>query len=142
MHPPMVNGNLKPGQKANPILLDLRNNELPYKSPVTKSCSSVNHNFNSSFFWNCHSISTQSMTNTDSRGIEKKYVPMQNPVYSSPVPSGTNNPAPKKSTGNVNYVPLDFQLLSQSPHYKPSKSSLTSNESTIYQSGLKKRSRP
>ncbi|ERE67316.1 GRB2-associated-binding protein 2 [Cricetulus griseus] len=80
----------------------------------------------------CHSISTQSITNTDSRDSEENYVPMQNPMSSSPVPSGTNNQAPKKSTGIVNYIALDFQPLSLSPHHKPSTSSVTLDDKVEY----------
>ncbi|ERE66714.1 GRB2-associated-binding protein 2 [Cricetulus griseus] len=90
IQPPPVNRNLKPGRKAKPSPLDLRNNtvinELPFKSPVTKSWSSQD----------CHSISTDNITNTDSRDSEEYYVLMQNPMSSSPVPSGTNNPALKE----------------------------------------------
>ncbi|ERE70349.1 GRB2-associated-binding protein 2 [Cricetulus griseus] len=39
----------------------------------------------------------RSISNTDSRDSEENYVPMQKPMSSSPEPSGTNNPAPKKS---------------------------------------------
>ena len=42
----------------------------------------------------------------------------QNPVSASPLPSGTNSPAPKKSTGSVDYLALDFQPSSPSPHRK------------------------
>ena len=94
-----------------------------FKTPVSKSLSMVNHTFNSSSSQYCHSIS-----NKDSRDSEENYVPMQNPVSSSPVYSGTNSQAPKKSTGNVNYIALDFQLVSQSPHCKPSTSSVASEE--------------
>ncbi|EGW00986.1 GRB2-associated-binding protein 2 [Cricetulus griseus] len=80
-----------------------------------------------SFSQYCHSIS-----NTDSRDSEESYVPMQNPVSSSPVSSGTNNQAPKKSTGNVNYIALDFQPVSQSPHPKASTSSVASDEKVEY----------
>ncbi|OBS83354.1 hypothetical protein A6R68_22660 [Neotoma lepida] len=40
--------------------------------------------------------------------------------------------APKKSTGKVNYIGLDFQLGSPSPHRKPSTSSVTSDEKVYY----------
>ncbi|XP_035293694.1 GRB2-associated-binding protein 2-like isoform X1 [Cricetulus griseus] len=126
IQPPPINRNLKPGRKAKPPRLDLRNNtvinELPFKSPVTKSWSSQY----------CHSISTQNMTNTGSRDREENYVPMQNPMCSSPVPSGTNNPALKKNTGNVKYITLDFHPVSLSPHHKPSPSSVTSDEKVKY----------
>ncbi|ERE72624.1 GRB2-associated-binding protein 2 [Cricetulus griseus] len=74
----------------------------------------------------------RSISNTDSRDSEENYVPMQNPKSSSPVPSGTNSPDPKKSTGNVNYIALDFQPVSQSPHCKPSTSSVASDEKGEY----------
>ncbi|MEJ1287402.1 hypothetical protein NN561_018420 [Cricetulus griseus] len=121
IQPPPVNRNLKPSRKAKPAPLDLRS-ELRFKSPVTKSLSPQY----------CHSISTQSITNTDSRDSEENYVPMQNPMSSSPVPSGTNNQAPKKSTGIVNYIALDFQPLSLSPHHKPSTSSVTLDDKVEY----------
>lgn len=57
---------------------------------------------------------------------------MQNPVSASPIPSGTNSPAPKKSTGSVDYLALDFQPSSPSPHRKPSTSSVTSDEKVDY----------
>ncbi|MEJ1286168.1 hypothetical protein NN561_017172 [Cricetulus griseus] len=126
IQPPPVSIHLKPGRKAKPVPLDLSNNtvinELPFKTPVTKSLSTVNHTFNFSSSQYCHSIS-----NTDSRDSEN-YVPMRNPMSSSPVSSGTNSPAPKQSTGNVNYIALDFQPVSQSPHCKPSTSSVSSDE--------------
>ncbi|MEJ1275896.1 hypothetical protein NN561_006795 [Cricetulus griseus] len=102
-------------------------NELPFKTPVTKSLSTVNHTFNSSSSQYCCSIS-----NTDSRNSEENYIPMQNPMSSSPVSSGINSSAPKKRTGNVNYIALDFQPVSQSPHQKPSTSSVTSDEKGEY----------
>nr|XP_040140930.1 GRB2-associated-binding protein 2 isoform X2 [Ictidomys tridecemlineatus] len=121
---------------AKPTPLDLRNNavidELPFKSPVTKSWSRANHTFNSSSSQYCRPISTQSITSTDSGDSEENYVPMQNPVSASPVPSGTNSPAPKKSTGSVDYLALDFQPGSPSPHRKPSTSSVTSDEKVDY----------
>ncbi|ERE80508.1 GRB2-associated-binding protein 2 [Cricetulus griseus] len=87
IQPPLVNIHLKSWPKSKASI-----NELPCKSPVTKSWSTVNHtfNYNSSQYY-C------SISNTDSRDSEENYVPMQNPVSSSPEPSGTNNPAPKKS---------------------------------------------
>lgn len=39
-------------------------------------------------------------------------------MSASPIPSGTNSPAPKKSTGSVDYLALDFQPSSPSPHRK------------------------
>ncbi|EGW01768.1 GRB2-associated-binding protein 2 [Cricetulus griseus] len=53
-------------------------------------------------------------------------------MSSSPVSSGTNSPDPKESTGNVNYIALDFQPVSQSPHRKPSTSSVASDEKGEY----------
>ncbi|XP_035309680.1 GRB2-associated-binding protein 2-like [Cricetulus griseus] len=126
IQPPPINRNLNSGPKAKPPPLDLRNNtvinELPFKSPVTKSWSSQY----------CHSISTQNITNTGSRDREENYVAKQNSVSSSPVPSGTNNPALKKNTSNENYITLDFQPVSLSPHDKPSTSSVTSDEKVKY----------
>ncbi|ERE72054.1 GRB2-associated-binding protein 2 [Cricetulus griseus] len=84
---------------------------------VIKSWSTFNHTFNPSSSQYCRSIS-----NTDSEDSEENCVPMQNPMSPSPVPSGTNNPAPKKSTGNANSIVLDFQALSPRPHHKPSTS--------------------
>ncbi|XP_044524121.1 GRB2-associated-binding protein 2 [Gracilinanus agilis] len=136
IQPPPVNRNLKPDRKAKPTPLDLRNNtvidELPFKSPVTKSWSRAIHTFNTSSSQSCRPVSTQSITSTDSGDSEENYVPMQNPVSASPVPSGTNSPAPKKSTGSVDYLALDFQPSSPSPHRKPSTSSITSDEKVDY----------
>ncbi|ERE72066.1 GRB2-associated-binding protein 2 [Cricetulus griseus] len=87
----------------------------------------VNHTFNSSSSQYCRSIS-----NTDSRNSEENYVPMQNPMSSSPVSSGTNSPAPKKRIGNVNNIALDFQPVSQIPHHKPSTSSVSLDEKGEY----------
>ncbi|ERE82431.1 GRB2-associated-binding protein 2 [Cricetulus griseus] len=66
----------------------------------------------------------RSISNTDSR-VSENYVPMQNPMTSSPVSSGTNSQAPKRTTSNVNYIALDFQPVSQSPYCEPSSSSVT-----------------
>ncbi|PNI56956.1 GAB2 isoform 4 [Pan troglodytes] len=80
IQPPPVNRNLKPDRKAKPTPLDLRNNtvidELPFKSPITKSWSRANHTFNSSSSQYCRPISTQSITSTDSGDSEENYVPM------------------------------------------------------------------
>ncbi|ERE70950.1 GRB2-associated-binding protein 2 [Cricetulus griseus] len=131
IQPPPVYRHLKPGRKAKPETLDMRDNtvinELPFKSPVTKPWSTVNNTFNPSSSQYCRSISI-----TDSGDCEENYVPMQNLMSSSPLPSGTNNPAPKKSTGNVNYIDPDFQLPSSSPQHKPSTSSVTSDEKGEY----------
>uniref|UniRef100_A0A8D0H761 GRB2 associated binding protein 2 n=1 Tax=Sphenodon punctatus TaxID=8508 RepID=A0A8D0H761_SPHPU len=133
IQPPPVNRNLKP--KAKPTPLDLRNNtvidELPFKSPVTKSWSRPTHTFNSSSSQYCRPASTQSITSTDSDS-DDNYVAMQNPVSASPIPSGTNSPAPKKSTGSVDYLALDFQPSSPGPHRKPSTSSVASDEKVDY----------
>ncbi|MGE9501838.1 hypothetical protein ACQP3D_25940, partial [Escherichia coli] len=89
-------------------------NELPFKTHVTKSLSTVNHTFNSSSSQYCHSIS-----NTDSRDSEENYVPMQNPMSSSLYPvaltAQLQKKKKKKSTGNVNYIALDFQPVSPEP---------------------------
>ncbi|XP_040592693.1 GRB2-associated-binding protein 2-like [Mesocricetus auratus] len=136
IQPPLVNRNLKPDGKTKPTPFDLRNNavidELPFKSPVTKSWSRVNHAFNSSPSQYCRPISTQNISSTDSGDSEESYVPMQNPVSASPVPSGTNSPALKKNTGNMDYLALDLQPGSPGPHHKPSTSSATSDEKTDY----------
>ncbi|KAL0972666.1 hypothetical protein UPYG_G00193110 [Umbra pygmaea] len=129
--PPPINRNLKPNRKSRPTPLDLRNNgiidELPYKSPVTMSWTrplplSSQH---------CRPISTQSITSTDSADSEENYVAMQNPASTSPAMSGTSSPASRKC-GNVDYLALDFQPGSPSPHRKPSTSSVTSDEKVDY----------
>ncbi|XP_053871751.1 GRB2-associated-binding protein 2 isoform X3 [Malaclemys terrapin pileata] len=136
IQPPPVNRNLKPDRKAKPTPLDLRNNtvidELPFKSPVTKSWSRPTQTFNSSASQYCRPVSTQSITSTDSGDSEENYVAMQNPVSASPVPSGTNSPAAKKSSGSVDYLALDFQPNSPGPHRKPSTSSVASDEKVDY----------
>ncbi|EMP28616.1 GRB2-associated-binding protein 2 [Chelonia mydas] len=136
IQPPPVNRNLKPDRKAKPTPLDLRNNtvidELPFKSPVTKSWSRPIQTFNSSASQYCRPVSTQSITSTDSGDSEENYVAMQNPVSASPVPSGTNSPAAKKSSGSVDYLALDFQPNSPGPHRKPSTSSVASDEKVDY----------
>uniref|UniRef100_H3A4A7 GRB2 associated binding protein 2 n=1 Tax=Latimeria chalumnae TaxID=7897 RepID=H3A4A7_LATCH len=135
IQPPPVNRNLKPDRKAKPTPLDLRNNtvidELPFKSPVTRSWTRPIPTVNSVSSQRCRPVSTQSITSTDSGDSEENYVPMQNPVSASPVRSGTNSPAPRKS-GNVDYLALDFQPSSPSPHRKPSTSSITSDEKVDY----------
>ncbi|OBS73553.1 hypothetical protein A6R68_15909 [Neotoma lepida] len=50
----------------------------------------------------------------------------------TPQAKGTNSPAPKKSTVIVDYLALDFQPGSLSPHCKPSTSSVTSDEKVGY----------
>ncbi|KAH0505129.1 GRB2-associated-binding protein 2 [Microtus ochrogaster] len=108
--PPLVNHNLKPDWKAQPTPLDPRHHavidELPFKSPSPES-------------WYCHPISTQSITSTDSRAT-------------SPIPSSTNRRALKKSTGSMEYLALDLQPGSPSPHHKPSTSSVTWDKKTDY----------
>ncbi|KAM9319798.1 GRB2-associated-binding protein 2 [Gastrophryne carolinensis] len=134
IQPPPVNRNLKP--KAKPTPLDLRAtaiiDELPFKSPVTKSWSRQTHSLKSSSSQYCRPVSTQSITSTSSGDSEENYVAMQNPVSASPGTSGTNSPAQKKSTGSVDYLALDFQPVSPSPHRKPSTSSVASDEKVDY----------
>ncbi|XP_078514618.1 GRB2-associated-binding protein 2 isoform X1 [Lissotriton helveticus] len=136
IQPPPINRNLKPDRKTKPSPLDLRNtaviDELPFKSPVTKSWSRQMHTLNSSSSQYCRPVSTQSITSTSSGDSEENYVAMQNPVSASPVRSGTNSPAPKKSTGSVDYLALDFQPNSPGPHRKPSTSSVASDEKVDY----------
>ncbi|NXH18685.1 GAB2 protein, partial [Bucco capensis] len=136
IQPPPVNRNLKPDRKAKPSPLDLRNNtvidELPFKSPVTKSWSRPTQTFNAGSLQYCRPVSSQSITSTDSGDSEENYVAMQNPISASPVPSGTNSPAPKKSSGSVDYLALDFQPSSPGPHRKPSTSSVASDEKVDY----------
>ncbi|KAM8977681.1 LOW QUALITY PROTEIN: GRB2-associated-binding protein 2 [Pelodytes ibericus] len=137
IQPPPVNRNLKPDRKAKPTPLDLRAttiiDELPFKSPVTKSWSRQTvHSLISSSSQYCRPVSTQSITSTSSGDSEENYVAMQNPVSGSPGNSGTNSPAQKKSTGSVDYLALDFQPVSPSPHRKPSTSSVASDEKVDY----------
>ncbi|ERE70961.1 GRB2-associated-binding protein 2 [Cricetulus griseus] len=112
---------LKLVRKAKSVPLDLCNstviNELTFKSFVTKSWSTFNHTFNPRSSKYCFWVS-----HTDSGDSEENCVPLQNPMSSSPVSSVTNNPAPKKSTGDANYIALHFQALSPRPHHKPSTS--------------------
>ncbi|MBN3297945.1 GAB2 protein, partial [Amia calva] len=133
--PPPVNRNLKPDRMSKPTPLDLRNNaiidELPFKSPVTMSWSRPVPVMNSISSQHCRPISTQSITSTDSADSEENYVAMQNPVSTSPAVSGTSSPAPRKC-GNVDYLALDFQPSSPSPHRKPSTSSANSDEKVDY----------
>ncbi|KAH0625239.1 hypothetical protein JD844_033589 [Phrynosoma platyrhinos] len=120
IQPPPVNRNLKPDRKAV-ICLAVPNKHTP-------ACQA----FNSNFSPYCRPISTQSITSTDSGDSEENYVAMQNPISASPIPSGTNSPATKKSTGSVDYLALDFQPSSPSPHRKPSTSSAASDEKVDY----------
>ncbi|KAL4647717.1 GRB2-associated-binding protein 2 isoform X1 [Arapaima gigas] len=133
--PPPINRNLKPDRKVNPMPLDLRNNgiidELPFKSPVTMSWTRPMAVMNSVSLQHCRPASTQSITSTDSADSEENYVAMQNPASTSPAVSGTSSPAPRKC-GNVDYLALDFQPGSPSPHRKPSTSSVTSDEKVDY----------
>uniref|UniRef100_A0AAY4C2K9 PH domain-containing protein n=1 Tax=Denticeps clupeoides TaxID=299321 RepID=A0AAY4C2K9_9TELE len=137
--PPPINRNLKPNRKK-PSPLDLRNNgiidELPFKSPVTMSWTRPIPVMNSISSQHCRPISTQSITSTDSADSEENYVAMvvpllQNPASTSPAVSGTSSPAARKC-GNVDYLALDFQPGSPSPHRKPSTSSATSDEKVDY----------
>ncbi|XP_039600256.1 GRB2-associated-binding protein 2 [Polypterus senegalus] len=133
--PPPVNRNLKPDRKSKPTPLDLRNSsvidELPFKSPVTKSWSRPIPATNSMSSQHCRPVSTQSITSTDSADSEDNYVAMRNPASSSPATSGTNSPALRKC-GNVDYLALDFHPSSPGPHRKPSTSSVTSDEKVDY----------
>uniref|UniRef100_A0A8C4S869 GRB2 associated binding protein 2 n=1 Tax=Erpetoichthys calabaricus TaxID=27687 RepID=A0A8C4S869_ERPCA len=133
--PPPVNRNLKPDRKSKPTPLDLRNSsvidELPFKSPVTKSWSRPIPATNSMSSQHCRPVSTQSITSTDSADSEDNYVAMRNPASSSPATSGTNSPALRKG-GNVDYLALDFHPSSPGPHRKPSTSSVTSDEKVDY----------
>nr|XP_046245674.1 GRB2-associated-binding protein 2 isoform X2 [Scatophagus argus] len=132
--PPPINRNLKPNRKSKPTPLDLKNNgiidELPFKSPVTMSWTRPMPAMNSMSSQHCRPISTQSITSTDSADSEENYVAM-NPASTSPAVSGTSSPAPRKC-GNVDYLALDFQPGSPSPHRKPSTSSVTSDEKVDY----------
>nr|XP_033806502.1 GRB2-associated-binding protein 2 isoform X2 [Geotrypetes seraphini] len=136
IQPPPVNRNLKPDRKSKPTPLDLRNttviDELPFRSPVTRSWSRPAHTLTSSSSQYCRPVSTQSITSTSSGDSEENYVAMQNPVSASPGTSGTNSPTPKKSSGSVDYLALDFQPSSPGPHRKPSTSSVASDEKVDY----------
>lgn len=131
--PPPINRNLKPNRKSKPSPLDLKSNgfidELPFKSPVTMSWTRPLPTMNS--MTSGRPVSTQSITSTDSADSEENYVAMQNPASTSPAVSGTSSPALRKS-GNVDYLALDFQPGSPSPHRKPSTSSVTSDEKVDY----------
>ncbi|KAJ8256657.1 hypothetical protein COCON_G00188090 [Conger conger] len=135
--PPPINRNLKPDRKSKPTPLDLVTNgiidELPFKSPITMSWIRPTPPLNPISSLHCRPISTQSITSTDSGDSEENYVAMvsQNPASTSPAVSGTSSPAPRKS-GNVDYLDLDFQPRSVSPHRKPSTSSVTSDEKVDY----------
>ncbi|KAM9318367.1 GRB2-associated-binding protein 2 [Pholidichthys leucotaenia] len=130
--PPPIYRDLKPDRKSKPTPLDLKNNgiidELPFKSPVTMSWTRPMPAMNS---MSSRPISTQSITSTDSADSEENYVAMQNPASTSPAVSGTSSPAHRKC-GNVDYLALDFQPGSPSPHRKPSTSSVASDEKVDY----------
>ncbi|KAG7483906.1 hypothetical protein MATL_G00043260 [Megalops atlanticus] len=133
--PPPINRNLKPDRKSKPTPLDLRSNgiidELPFKSPLSRSWTRPVPVVNSLASQHCRPNSTQSITSTDSADSEENYVSMQNPASTSPAVSSTSSPAPRKCR-NVDYLALDFQPGSPSPHRKPSTSSATSDEKVDY----------
>ncbi|XP_042190231.1 GRB2-associated-binding protein 2 [Callorhinchus milii] len=133
--PPPVNRNLKPDRKSKQGLLEIRNHtmtdELPFKSPITRSWSRPVGAMNPISSQNCRPLSTQSVTSTDSGDSEENYVPMQNPVSTSPMNVATGSPVTRKS-GSVDYLSLDFQPSSPGPHRKPSTSSVTSDEKVDY----------
>ncbi|OBS73790.1 hypothetical protein A6R68_15674 [Neotoma lepida] len=81
IQPPLIYLDLKPDWKAKPTPLDLHLS--PSLGPGTATLSP-------------HKASP---TQTQE---------MQNPVSASPVPSGSDSPAPKKGNGKVNYIGLDF----------------------------------
>uniref|UniRef100_A0A3Q3E192 GRB2-associated binding protein 2 n=1 Tax=Labrus bergylta TaxID=56723 RepID=A0A3Q3E192_9LABR len=120
--PPPINRNLKPNRKCKLLTAD---------STYSPVCFSSRPAMNSMSSQHCRPISTQSITSTDSADSEENYVAMQNPASTSPAVSGTSSPAPRKC-GNVDYLALDFQPGSPSPHRKPSTSSVTSDEKVDY----------
>nr|XP_013808900.1 PREDICTED: GRB2-associated-binding protein 2 [Apteryx mantelli mantelli] len=173
IQPPPVNRNLKPDRKAKPSPLDLRNNtvidELPFKSPVTKSWSRPTiwvlsileiravdlghilgtYKYKNSFTGSDRKSSLSKILSPSHGACTTPLSPVpqefcrpwpqrgpgtkeQNPISASPVPSGTNSPAPKKSSGSVDYLALDFQPSSPGPHRKPSTSSVASDEKVDY----------
>ncbi|XP_064208199.1 GRB2-associated-binding protein 2-like isoform X1 [Anguilla rostrata] len=133
--PPPINRNLKPDRKSKQTPLEQRTNgiidELPFKSPVTTSWIRPMSVMNSLASQHSRPLSTQSITSTDSADSEENYVSMQNPASTSPAVSSTSSPAPRKCR-NVDYLALDFQPGSPSPHRKPSTSSVTSDEKVDY----------
>ncbi|XP_043547606.1 GRB2-associated-binding protein 2 isoform X3 [Chiloscyllium plagiosum] len=133
--PPPVNRNLKPDRKSKQGPMESRNNtfidELPFKSPVTRSWSRPVAAVNPISSQNCRPLSTQSVTSTDSGDSEENYVPMQNPISTSPMNAVTGSPGARKP-GSVDYLSLDFQPSSPGPHRKPSTSSVTSDEKVDY----------
>ncbi|XP_043547605.1 GRB2-associated-binding protein 2 isoform X2 [Chiloscyllium plagiosum] len=132
--PPPVNRNLKPDRKSKQGPMESRNNtfidELPFKSPVTRSWSRPVAAVNPISSQNCRPLSTQSVTSTDSGDSEENYVPM-NPISTSPMNAVTGSPGARKP-GSVDYLSLDFQPSSPGPHRKPSTSSVTSDEKVDY----------
>ncbi|XP_075423873.1 GRB2-associated-binding protein 2-like [Ascaphus truei] len=136
IQPPSVNRNLKPDRRTKPTPLDLRGTavieELPFKSSITKSWCRPTHTLKSSSSQYCRPVSSRSTTSTNSWDSEENDVAMQTPVSASPGTSSTKSPAQKKSSGSVDYLVLDFQPVSPSPHRKPSTSSVTSNEKVEY----------
>uniref|UniRef100_UPI00398F1C4C GRB2-associated-binding protein 2 n=1 Tax=Pristiophorus japonicus TaxID=55135 RepID=UPI00398F1C4C len=133
--PPPINRNLKPDRKSKAGPLETRNHtvidELPFKSPVTRSWSRPVAAVNPISSQNCRPLSTQSVTSTDSGDSEENYVAMQNPISTSPMNAVMGSPVTRK-TGSVDYLSLDFQPRSPSPHRKPSTSSVTSDEKVDY----------
>ncbi|XP_072433764.1 GRB2-associated-binding protein 2 isoform X1 [Chiloscyllium punctatum] len=133
--PPPVNRNLKPDRKSKQGPMESRNHtfidELPFKSPVTRSWSRPVAAVNPISSQNCRPLSTQSVTSTDSGDSEENYVPMQNPISTSPMNAVTGSPGARKP-GSVDYLSLDFQPSSPGPHRKPSTSSVTSDEKVDY----------
>ncbi|XP_059820478.1 GRB2-associated-binding protein 2 isoform X2 [Hypanus sabinus] len=132
--PPPVNRNLKPDRKSKAGTLEARNHaafdELPFKSPITRSWSRPVAAVNPISSQICRPLSTQSVTSTDSGDSEENYVAM-NPMSTSPMNAVTGSPITRK-TGNVDYLSLDFQPSSPGPHRKPSTSSMTSDEKVDY----------
>ncbi|XP_051882180.1 GRB2-associated-binding protein 2 isoform X2 [Pristis pectinata] len=132
--PPPVNRNLKPDRKSKAGPFETRNHtvidELPFKSPITRSWSRPVAAVNPISSQNCRPLSTQSVTSTDSGDSEENYVAM-NPISTSPMNAVTGSPITRK-IGSVDYLSLDFQPSSPGPHRKPSTSSVTSDEKVDY----------
>uniref|UniRef100_A0A8C8A3E4 GRB2-associated binding protein 2 n=1 Tax=Oryzias sinensis TaxID=183150 RepID=A0A8C8A3E4_9TELE len=136
--PPPINRNLKPNRKCE-VFSPLVFVWLQYFTVLFGFRAAMN----SVSSQQCRPISTQSITSTDSADSEENYVAMvippplllssqqHNPVSTSPAVSGTNSPAPRKC-GNVDYLALDFQPGTPSPHRKPSTSSVTSDDKVDY----------
>ncbi|EGV93570.1 GRB2-associated-binding protein 2 [Cricetulus griseus] len=87
----------------------------------------INLNFSSHTFNSSSSRYCSSISNTDSGDSEENYVPMQNPMSLSPVPSGTNNPAPQEYWQHKLHSPGLPAAL-----HKTSTSSVTSDEKGEY----------